>query len=124
MTGKLPPDEQAKLDALYRERNGDPQALASERYRPIPTTSTRRPMTTETPRDYSAQQGQLTRWVRRDHPSWLPDLYTLRDGEAHVIIERTRPTYALALCGRSGHPNLASNLSAPCRVCSSFRPRS
>lgn len=121
MTGPLPPDEQAKLDALYRERNGDPAQLASERYRPIPSPPAGPRRRTTPVQDYSAQHDELKTWIARAHPSWLPDLYTLRSTVAHIIIRRDRPTYAVALCGADGHPNLAPVIAKPCPSCAAYR---
>lgn len=134
MTAPLPPGDKAKLDALLRERYGDPQELASERDRPIPLPpgmavgARRRGAQPQQPApermSYGEQHASIRAWLHREHPSWLPELYTLSDAVAHVVIQRETPTYALALCGASGFPHAAPDIAPPCRTCASFRPRS
>lgn len=133
MTAALPPHDQAQLAALYAERNPDPAQLASERDRPVPPPPGR-PMPPRArgqavppppypPPSYASQHAELREWLRTEQPSWLPELHTLGDPRAHVIIERRSVTYALALCGADGAPQVAPDIAPPCVVCKSFRPR-
>lgn len=134
MTKPLPPDDLARLDALYRERNPDPQQLASERHRPVPAppgypvparvrgTAASPPPPTAPP-SYAAAHADLREWVRTEHPMWLPELFTLGDAVAHVVIEREQPSLATALCGETGYPHAAPDIAPPCPLCKSFRPR-
>lgn len=134
MTAALPPHDRDRLAALYRERNPDPRDLVAERERPIPPApgvavparrrrgdplpSVPRPG----PPSYAAQHARLRDWLRRDHPVWLPELYTLGDTVAHVVIERTTLA-AMGLCGEDGHPEMAPDIAPPCPRCLSFVPR-
>lgn len=123
MTRGASPEDRERLDALYRERNGDPATLAAERNRPVPPPGVSR-TTSNRLASFAAHHVSICSWVRRDHPTWLPDLHTLGDGEAHVIIEYQSPDYALALCGDSGPPHVAPDIAPPCSDCASFQPRS
>lgn len=133
MTAPLPPSEQARLAALERERNPDPRALLAERERPIPpppgvpvpARKRGEPLAAPQPAarsSYVSTHAALREWLRAEHPYWHPELCTLGDASAHVIIEWS-PRRALALCGADGAPHVASDLARPCEVCSSFRPR-
>lgn len=122
MTSPLPhPADRERYERLMRERYGDPAELAAERFKPTPEPPSRRrggPVL-PTAEDHSQQHRRLREWVAAEHPTWEQDLFTLRDGQAHVLLRRS-DVYGEALCGRNGPPKLAPSIAPPCAECSSY----